>query len=273
MATPSPQVTPKSLLLDLVRVAPGGEVPVSSLVGAGALFGITGNAIRVALARLQAAGLIENTGRGSYALSPAAKVLGRQVEEWRLGDARLRPWTGAWLCVHLPKAVPVAARRASLKALLRLGFREGLAGMWVRPDNLKGGLSAAREKLAALGLESGAAIFLGEAFSKEVTDRWEKDLWPLDEIESAHERALADLERSTPRISRLSRPEALAETFRLGGAAIRSLALDPLLPDEILSGETRRALTQAMKEYDVLGKQIWGAVIDESRPRQLAAVG
>jgi hypothetical protein len=50
---------------------------------------------------------------------------------------------------------------------------------------------------------------------------------------------------------------ALVQSFLLGGQAIRVLATDPLLPEEIVAGEKRRELTELMLRYDAVGRRIW----------------
>src|SRR5512134_3333344 len=103
-------VTPKSLMLDLLRVAGPSAVPVSGLVRVGELFGFSGNALRVAVARLAGAGLLESDERGSYRLAPGAGTVTSHVEEWRLGEKRVRRWARAWLTVWLPARSERAVR-------------------------------------------------------------------------------------------------------------------------------------------------------------------
>ena len=49
----------------------------------------------------------------------------------------------------------------------------------------------------------------------------------------------------------------MSESFRLGGEAIRLLVYDPLLPEPIVAPGERRALVEAMRRYDRLGRQAW----------------
>ena len=51
--------------------------------------------------------------------------------------------------------------------------------------------------------------------------------------------------------------QAMAETFLLGGRAIRQLAFDPLLPERILPAAERDALIRTMQRYDRVGRQCW----------------
>jgi hypothetical protein len=73
----------------------------------------------------------------------------------------------------------------------------------------------------------------------------------------------------------LSREAAMSESFRLGGAALRQIVLDPLLPAPIVDVEARRQLVSAMRHYDRVGRRYWkdwaGEVVElEQSP---AAIG
>lgn len=267
----------RSLLLDLLRVVPGRTaVPVQGLVRVGELFGITGNATRVALSRLSEGGLVESDERGQYRLSQASDPVSTFVENWRLGEQRLRPWEGGWLCVHLPRPGPGRkARTQSLRAMEFLSLREAEGGLWVRPDNLAGGAQAAREALGKLGLEEGALVFAGRDFGEDVTARWAGELW-TDEPSREQRAHARKLEASTKRIPSLNKDKALVETFTLGGKAIELLVRDALLPDEIRSGEARRELTDAMLAYDVVGRKIWSGIFSalslQGAPAQVSGI-
>ena len=151
----------------------------------------------------------------------------------------------------------MATRRASLSALARLGLLEGLPGLWVRPDNLRQPLPATAERLRALGLEEGAALFRARDFSARVVERFTTDLWPIRSLQRGYSVALRNLERSLAQLDGMPRETALVQTYLLGGEAIRVLATDPLLPEQIMSGETRAALAEAMLRYDAVGHALW----------------
>ena len=53
----------------------------------------------------------------------------------------------------------------------------------------------------------------------------------------------------------------MTESFLLGGRVLRQLILDPRLPDEIVPGDERRALIDAMRRYDVLGRRAWASFL------------
>jgi phenylacetic acid degradation operon negative regulatory protein len=251
------------VVLNLVRVTPQQRsVPIRRLLSLGALFGFNANAMRVAVTRLTAESLLESDERGSYRLGPAAAAIHAHVEEWRRGEARMRPWQGQWLAVLLPGKTHRGERRGTMRALPRLGLREGLPGLWVRPDNLRLSLADTVERLRALGLEHGAEPFVARDFSERLTTRFVRALWPLRNLQRGHERALAALERSLAQLPTMPRDRALVQSFVLGGEAIRVLATDPLLPEAILPGETRKRLGEVMLRYDAVGRRLWGTLAD-----------
>ena len=120
------QVTPKELLLDLLRVSPR-PIAVRNLLAVGERFGFESNAMRVALSRLVSRGLIA-ADDSDYHLAPAADVMTSLVDGWRLGDRRVRTWKGDWLCMWHPRGRGRKNRGHSHRALHRLGFREGRGG-------------------------------------------------------------------------------------------------------------------------------------------------
>jgi phenylacetic acid degradation operon negative regulatory protein len=251
-----PRVNPRRVVLNLVRVTQR-SVSVRHLLEIGGLFGFNANAMRVAIARLVADGRLESDERGSYRLAPAASILHEHVEAWRRGEARLRAWRGEWLAVALPVGAARATRRSSLSALTRLGLREGLPSVWVRPDNLRQPFESISERLDALGLEEGAELFRARDFSAPTAERLASKLWSVGALQRGYTSALKNLERSLQQLDGMPRDTALVQTFLLGGEAIRVLATDPLLPEQIMDGTTRAALTETMLRYDAVGHALW----------------
>jgi phenylacetic acid degradation operon negative regulatory protein len=249
-------VTPRSVVLNLVRVTQR-PVSVRRLLAMGELFGFNANAMRVALTRLVADGRLESDERGSYRLAPAAVIVREHIEEWRRGEARMRAWRGEWLTVALPNGATRATRRGSLSALTRLGLREGLPGLWVRPDNLRQAFESTAERLRGLGLEENAELFRARDWGARTAARFAADLWPIRSLEQGYTRALRDLERSMEQLEGMPRETSLVQTYLLGGEAIRVLATDPLLPEEIMPGATRATLSEAMLRYDPMGHALW----------------
>ncbi|HUS65903.1 MAG TPA: PaaX family transcriptional regulator C-terminal domain-containing protein [Kofleriaceae bacterium] len=250
--------TAKSLILDLLSVSEGGDAPVRGLVVACGLFDISENSVRVTLVRLSSARLIEATGRGAYQLGERARGLAREVAAWRTAEQSVRDWSGAYVAVHggaLPKSDRAQVKRRT-RALQMLGFRALERGLFVRPDNLDGGASAARARLCALGLEPEASVFRASAFDPELEAR-ARALWNGRALTSSYRRTRAQLESWLLRAGRLEPDVAARESFLLGGAAIRQIVYDPLLPAPLVDVEERRAFVETVQRFDRAGRLIW----------------
>ncbi len=250
--------TAKSLILDLLSTLRGGAMPVRALVEAAALFGIDGNAVRVALTRLVAAGRVESDERGSYRLGPGAAAIAEHVASWRTLDRRTRPWKGGWLGAETSGVARSErrARRATEHALGLLGFRALAPDLFVRPDNLSEDLSTTRRRLETLGLDPRTILFPIGALDDDAHRR-ARSLWSAERIEARYRREQTALERSLARLERLPVDAAMAESFLVGGKAIRTLVTDPLLPAPIVDETLRRDLLETMRAYDARGRACW----------------
>ena len=63
----------------------------------------------------------------------------------------------------------------------------------------------------------------------------------------------------------------MVESFRVGGAALRALATDPLLPEPIVPARERAALVAAMRDYDAFGRASWSAFLTRHGVRHAKA--
>jgi len=253
-----------SLVLDLLSTLRRGSMPVRALVEAGALFGIGGNSIRVALARLLARGLVERDERGLYRLGSAAGAIEQQVTSWRRIGEKTRPWDGGWIAAYgAPSLGGERGRsRRSGRAVRFLGFRPLAPSLSVRPDNFVGGVAGTRETLAGLGLGSGVLVASLRELDPDAEGR-ARDLWDRRALETGYREACQALGRSAERLSSLGAREAMVESFLWGGRVIRQLALDPLLPEEICPSAGRSALLDAMRRYDQIGRTAWAGFLDQ----------
>jgi phenylacetic acid degradation operon negative regulatory protein len=214
--------------------------------------------VRVAIARLAGAGLIEAAGRGTYRLAAPAEDLAREVASWRDAEERVKSWNGGYWAVFtgpLARADRGALRRRA-RALSITGFGEIERGLHLRPDNLRGGIDGVRERLCALGLEAEAPIFAASAFSADFEARV-KRLWDGKALSAGYERSRRELERWLERASDLDPDVAARESFLLGGKAIRTIVYDPLLPPPLVDVDKRRAFVESMKAMDRQGRLIW----------------
>lgn len=231
-------------------------MPVAALVEAASFFGIPENNLRVALARLVASGCVTRDERGRYRLGPAAFPVSHRIADWRHPERAVRPWNGAWVGILFQPARSGAARRARERVCRLYGFRRLRASLAVRPDNLRAPLEELRQRFGALGLPPGDLVVSLRGLDPE-TDARARALWDTEGLRRHHRALLARLERSERRFPSLAPREAMVESFLLGGEAIRSLVLDPLLPEEICPARERDALAAAMRRYDELGRSAW----------------
>lgn len=254
---------PKSLVLNLLSTLRGRAIPVRALVEVAGVFGIAAESLRVALARLLAAGLVQRDERGLYRLAATTRPIQSQVESWTDIEQRVVPWTGAWIGVHtagLPRRERKAVRLRE-RAFRFLGFREIEPGLWVRPDNLRGGVGACRRRLQELGLEATAPVF--RITDLEGIEARVKGLWEVAKLRETYRRMRADLQRSATRLAKLPRGRGMVESFLCGGEAIRRMVFDPLLPEPLVPVAERRAMLEELKRYDKLGRQCWREFMKE----------
>ncbi len=261
--------TAKSLILDLLSTLGRGSAPVRSLIEAASLFEIAGNNVRVTLARLLADGLVERDERGSYRLGPEAGAVHARIRSWRRLEEEYRPWEGCWVAVHLSGA-DARTRLRRQRALHLLGFRPLEPGLELRPDNLRGGVEAVRRDLVALGLDAAAPVFRVDALDP-ATEARARRLWKADALVQGYRSTVARLAASARRLESLPRGEAMVESFTLGGDAIRQLVLDPLLPGSIVPERERRALVEATRRYDRLGRRMWAGWLGAGAPPMQAS--
>jgi phenylacetic acid degradation operon negative regulatory protein len=251
---------PRRLLLSLLLAAQGEPLTAREAVVACDLFGIRENAARVALTRLTTAGLVESAGRGAYRLTPRASGFATEIATWRDAEKRLRRWTGHYLAVHcgaLTRADRAALRRRE-RALGLLGLRELEPELYVRPDNLEGGVDAARHRLRSLGLEEGAAVFVASAFDAGREARIAA-LWDGRALGASYAKTRGELERWLAQAGKLAADVAARESFLMGDRAIRQLVFDPLLPEPLVDVDARRAFVDTLRRFDAAGRTIWRA--------------
>jgi len=256
-------VSAKSLILDLLSTLRRGSMPVRALVEAAALFDVAEGSVRVALTRLLAEGLVERDERGSYRLGAGAQAVSERVAGWRRLDERVRAWNGAWLAVLAGgsgRPVARSAARGHARALRLLGFRELARGVSLRPDNLSGGIDAVRAELARLGLAPGAIVAELRELDA-VSEARARGLWDAEALVAGYRRGVRALDTSRRRLPARAAAEAMVESFRLGGAMLRQLALDPLLPEPIVPAGERAAFADAMRRYDEAGRACWFAFL------------
>ena len=263
---------PRHLILKLLLGAEGAPMSARDAIASCALFGIRENSARVALVRLSAAGLIEAEARGTYRIGPKAAELAEEVRTWRSVESRVQRWSGAWLAVHcgaLGRTDRTALRQRE-RALELLGFRELDRDLFVRPDNLVGGVADARSRLYRLGLDADAAVFVVSSFDGKRDER-ARSLWNTKALTRSYVQTRQRLEKWLARAQRIDLEVAARESFLLGNEAIRRLVFDPLLPDPLADVKERRAFIATVIELDQVGHDIWRRLFGPLREQEASA--
>ncbi|MFZ5550821.1 MAG: PaaX family transcriptional regulator C-terminal domain-containing protein [Pseudomonadota bacterium] len=266
-------LAPRQLILSLMLGAEArGDLAmnVRELLAACALFGISGNSARVALARAVAAGLLVAPQRGHYALGPQARPLADEVVRWRQLDRQLLDWPGGWVGVHVGATgrSDRPALRARERAFGLLGLAEFERGLHLRPDNLAGGAAALRQRLAALapeGTDTGTVFALqGLSAGDEARTR---SLWECSALDAGYRDTAGRLSAWLDTARSLPLERAARECFELGHAAIHQLVFDPLLPAPLVDAGARQRFIAAVKRFDDAGQAIWQRFLAAERTR------
>ncbi|WP_238872831.1 PaaX family transcriptional regulator C-terminal domain-containing protein [Halopseudomonas maritima] len=152
------------------------------------------------------------------------------------------------------------ALRARERAFALLGLRELEPGLWVRPDNLAGGVERTRERLQDLGLEPSAAVMrITDLDNKR--EHIARNLWQDEALEVEYERLRQQLQESMARLPTLETNEAARESYLLGDSAIKRLVFDLLLPEPLVDTACRRRFREAMLSYQRAGQRAWQPIL------------
>ncbi len=255
-------LTPQRLILDLLDADPQAMAFSRRLLAAGGVFNFTSNQMRVSLSRLVSDGLLEKPSRGLYQLSERAARLRTEIQRWRHLEQQLIPWHGNWLAIACGNlaADSSAHFRRQQRALALRGLQRWRLGIWVRPDNLHGGLEQLVIDLQALDLDAIQGSFRIEQ-ADDSCQRELISLWDSLVLDKEYQQRLVQLRDANERLTNAS-PALLSETMELGSDTVRFLLMDPLLPEELVNHDNRRALVAAMVDYDAKGRKLWQQFID-----------
>lgn len=250
--------TAKRLILSLLSQPNMASLSLRQLVAWGDLLGQKPAAIRVTAGRLAQEGLLSKTGRGVYTIGPAGLALRDQAGAWITSLDQVQRWQGGWYCAHtghLGKAIRRNVR-ARERALRLLGFRELVAGLWIRPDNLVHSATDMHMRLCQLGAEADIVVSRSEDLRQ--VDLWDPMiLWPVADLDAGYRRAIALLQASERRLSGQGLRAVTRETFVIGEHVIRQINTDPLLPAACVNADARKAMVQAMQRYGEFCHPFW----------------
>lgn len=263
--------TPRSLILNLLlgaRTRGDGGLGARELLAACGVFGLPENTVRVALARAVAAGLLVAPQRGRYALGPKARPLAEDVGRWRDAASQLGEWAGDWVAVHAGATgrSDRPALRARERAFGLLGMAEFERGLHVRPNNLRGGVTALRERVRTLlpdGVDPGTMFVMSDLTAADSARACA--LWDGAALDTGYRESAAVLAAWLDRAGRLSLDRAARESFRMGNEAIRRIVFDPLLPAPLVDVRARTRFFSTVARFDAAGQDIWRRFLAEAR--------
>lgn len=252
-------VSAKQAILSALT-ATGKSLSTAQLRLCGALFGVEGAAVRVALGRLVDKGDVAPEGEAVYRIGARGHAMAEALQRWRDLPRLNTPWRGEWIAIHtahLGRSQRPQLRRRE-RALSLFGFAGAADGMWVRPDNLRVEPTALATRLFELGLEPEAIILGGASFLRE-PERGLGDLWDRKMIEAGYAAAEVAMTECLDGFEHASIQERARGTARIGAAVIGMLTFDPLLPGELVDADLRRAVHRRMLYFDRVGKQALAA--------------
>lgn len=245
---------PKHLIVNLLFAA---DEPVSSqvLVEVCRLFGITQNNARVTLARLTADKLVEAPRRGYYRLGEGAIPAVGVLNDWPNHEAQVCDWHNDWIGVFIGALgrTDRTGLRRRMRVLNLAGFEELEQGLFIRPNNLKGGVETLRKRLYQLGLESQARVFRLDSFS-DAEQQQAITLWDVDALTALYQQECDDMQQWMANADQLTVEEGARQSFVMGDEVLRNIAYDPMLPSEMIDTELRAKRVAMMVEYDRVGK-------------------
>ncbi|GHE62006.1 hypothetical protein GCM10019059_21850 [Camelimonas fluminis] len=252
-----------TVVLDLLSARHGEPMSARDVCEGCVIVGLTEAVARVAITRLLRQKKVLRQGRALYALNTAGRPLQRDVSAWRQRLDNVAPWSGDWVAVH---DAGVSRRDRTLlrrhhRALDLRGFRCWSGGLWLRPDNLRGGVTALREDLGALGLGAGAQVLVASGLTREQCACIHA-LWDVRALAADYADRLRMLEESGRRLPGLEPRAAARECLLLGRALIGQMLRDPLLPAEMTPDAPRRHLVAALEAYQTRSREIWRAVLN-----------
>lgn len=258
----------KNFLLDLLAAAGDVGIEVAALVDAATVMGVQPNAARVALSRLKHSGLVICDRRGAYRIAADAPGVHPALSRWRAPKQHLRRWSGRWSAVMLDVKGPTSrvARRAQSRALRLHGLAEWRNAVCVRPDNLRGGLERLHAGLVRAGLDANTPVFeLGEAPFEPT------ELYDVDALERGYRQGRQRLEEARSKLTKMPLRRAAARAFELGNEALKKLAFDPWLPEELCDTRARSRFIAAVLDHDERSRRLWSEILGASLHTDTAA--
>jgi phenylacetic acid degradation operon negative regulatory protein len=219
----------------------GGKVWVGSLIKLLEPFGLSSNAIRLALSRMSKQNLIQSQKidrKSYYSLTTKGTQWMLYGQRWTL-EKECKPWDKKWrLLVY---SVPEESRylRDKLREELKgMGFGSLSSSLWISPFNFKEKMAKLFGKIKVAGyVETFEAKYTGLVEGRELAAR----AWDIRGLEERYREFIGKYSpifvRHKERMERketIALGECFAERFRVTAEYIEIALYDPMLPLELL---------------------------------------
>ncbi len=252
----------RRFVLDLLSAAPEGELRLDQISRGAEVMGVRQTAVRVALTRLTSEGRARRVRRGVYCVDASGDGIAAAVRGWRVLEASVVRWSGAWVGALLGSAggggaSPDRGLFEGLGGLRR--FRDD-AALYVRPDNLEGGVEGARRRLRALFGGAAVQVFGVSDLAPSDLDRC-KQAFECEALNRRYAEGQRELARARAELERRSVEDAAAAAFVRGGEAISILLRDPLVPASWIDAPARRRYFAEVRRFDRFGRGLWATVL------------
>ncbi|MFF2751214.1 transcriptional regulator [Kitasatospora sp. NPDC058048] len=219
---------------------PQGTAPLDYVYDVAAAVGLSDQPVRLAVRRLEAAGVLRQEGRGRkgrLVLTDAGRLRSdmdvRFVALAYAQDAGLAPWDGLWRLYTFSVPERHRSERDALRAALtRLGAVPLAPGAYASPHDLLDELTdeASAATVGAYLITAEATRLTGPGFTDPASTA--EHLWPSAETVEAY-RPLADALAAESLGPDRGSVELVAVALRLAEAFTHALERDPLLPPEL----------------------------------------
>lgn len=250
------ELTPRTLVLDMLAVAADTALTSVALAQGGDIMGFKAGAIRVAVSRLSTQGAIISPQRGSWQLAENAPWA-REQGRWRGLSELLCPWRENWwvAVTHQVSRSNRSGWREHERALRQRGFAEVQRDLFVRPANLSLAFSALRQELRALGMAPQTVLLRADQLS--VTPR--PGLWDFRRRHTLLEKVRDEMCRLLDQAPAGTAPDKVlcARFLRVGRAATKILNTDPLLPEEWTGPSPRGEVIRLLPHFISTGRTLW----------------
>ncbi|MFE7526969.1 PaaX family transcriptional regulator C-terminal domain-containing protein [Kitasatospora sp. NPDC057542] len=219
---------------------PQGTAALDYVYDVAAAVGLSDQPVRLAVRRLEAAGILRQEGRGRkgrLVLTDAGRLRSdtdvRFVALAYAQDAGLVPWDGLWRLYTFSVPERHRSERDALRtALTRLGAVPLAPGAYVSPHDLLDELAveASARTVGAYLITAEATRLTGPGFTGPTATA--EHLWPSAETVEAYQ-PLAEALAEEPLGPDRGPVELVATALRLAEAFTHALERDPLLPPEL----------------------------------------